>query len=122
MEPPIESLWVHALSLVVHKQKHAKDQSYASMTKLTNWPWISLLAIKRFIKIGTLGRTYISTAKCLMENSDLITRTSYGKNNGENTITSIEWFTQVYSSTINETYRYRYALHTCISWALGTYL
>ena len=31
-----------------------------------------------------------------MENSDLITRTSYGKNNGENTITSIEWVTQVY--------------------------
>ena len=54
------------------------------------------MAIKRFIKIGTLGRTYISTAKCLMENSDLITRTSYGKNNGENTITSIERVTQVY--------------------------
>ena len=31
-----------------------------------------------------------------MENSDLIARTSYGKNNGENTITSIEQFTQVY--------------------------
>ena len=27
----------------------------------------------------------ISTVKCLMENSDLITRTSYGKNTGENT-------------------------------------
>ena len=35
-------------------------------------------------------------SKCLMENSDLIARTSCGENNGENTITSIERFTQVY--------------------------
>ena len=33
---------------------------------------------------------HVSTAKCLMENSDLIAWTSYGKHNGENTITSIE--------------------------------
>ena len=32
---------------------------------------------------------YISTVKCLMENSDLIARTSCGENSDENTITSI---------------------------------
>ena len=32
-----------------------------------------------------------------MENSHLLTRTSYSRNNGENTITSIKRFTQVYT-------------------------
>ena len=43
-----------------------------------------------------------------MENSYLIARTSYGKNNGENTITSLERFTQVYkhNKTVRRNYRY----------------
>ena len=55
-----------------------------------------------------------------MENTDLIARTSYGENNGENTITTVvQNDFHRYTSTISETYGYRYALHTCISLALG---
>ena len=49
------------------------------------------LRVQVYKKIGTLRRTYVSTAKCLMENSDLIATVGqgYGKNNGESTITIV---------------------------------
>ena len=50
------------------------------------------IKIEKQVRLGV----HVSIAKCLMGNSDSIARTSYGKYNGENTITSIERFTQVY--------------------------
>ena len=74
---------------------HATDTSRICFNIGTNNGSKSRLDLKVNRKLGTLG-VHVSTARCLMENSDLIARTSYGKNNGENTIASIERFTHVY--------------------------